>query len=228
MLTHGYTATSAEVRLLAQVLHQNGYTVAGPLLPGHGTSPEDANRFNWPDWVAACEATYRQLAERCSRVFIGGESMGGMLSLYLAADHPEAAGVLLYAPALRVVESWQPYLAPLLARLRPLLAKGAGTPSAADARWQGYNVHPTHATAQLFALQRITLPRLAQIHQPLLIIQGRLDKTVHPGVPALIASRVRSSVKEIHWMENSGHCVILDQEWEQAAELTLAFLKAHV
>jgi carboxylesterase len=228
MLTHGYTATSAEVRLLAQALHQNGYTVAGPLLPGHGTSPEDANRFRWPDWVDACEAAYRQLTERCPRVIIGGESMGGMLSLYMAANHPEAAGVLAYAPALRVAATWQPYVAPLLARLRPTLAKTPGQPSASDARWQGYNVHPTHATAQLFALQRATLPRLPKINQPLLIIQGRLDTTVHAGVPELIASRVRSDVKEIHWMEHSGHCVLLDQEWEQAAEFTLAFLRAYV
>jgi carboxylesterase len=227
ILTHGYTATTAEVRPLAQVLHQNGYTVAGALLPGHGTTPEDANRCRWQDWVAACEKTYRQLSERCERVFIAGESMGGLLSLHLAANHPEAAGVMLYAPALRIPSTLMPLVAPLIARFRTILPKGDSTPSAADARWQGYNVHPTHATTQLFALQRATYPLLANIRQPLLIIQGKLDTTVHAGVPEIIASRVRSTVKEIHWMDKTGHCVILDEEWEQAAALTLAFIKAH-
>ena len=41
LLIHGFTATTAEVRPLAEFLHKNGYTVAGPLLPGHYTKPDD-------------------------------------------------------------------------------------------------------------------------------------------------------------------------------------------
>src|SRR5512134_2949565 len=98
LLIHGFTATTAEVRPLAKVLRQNGYTVAGPLLPGHGTTPEQANRARWQQWVAAGEAAYRQLAGRCDQVVVGGESMGGLIALYLAAQHPEVAAVLAYAP----------------------------------------------------------------------------------------------------------------------------------
>jgi hypothetical protein len=39
LLLHGFTATTAEVRPLAKLLHQDGYTVSGPLLPGFGTTP---------------------------------------------------------------------------------------------------------------------------------------------------------------------------------------------
>ena len=55
LLIHGFTATSVEVRGLATHLHQAGYTVAGPLLPGHGTSPEEMNRYSWKDWANAAE-----------------------------------------------------------------------------------------------------------------------------------------------------------------------------
>lgn len=224
LLIHGYTATTAEVRLLAQALHEKGYTVAAPLLPGHGATPEKMNRCRWQDWADACEQTYRTLAECCGHVFLGGESMGGMLALYLAASHPDVAGLLLYATALKVSSSWQPYLAPLIARFRPILPKGHAPPSAAEGRWQGYTVHPTRATVQLFALQRVVMPLLPKITQPLLIVQGRLDGVVHAGVPDLIASRVRSTIKEIHWLERSTHCVLLDQEWEQAAAWALDFV----
>ena len=44
LLSHGYTATTAEVRPLAETLYRQGYTVAGPLLPGHGTDPKDMCR----------------------------------------------------------------------------------------------------------------------------------------------------------------------------------------
>ena len=102
LLIHGYTATTAEVRPLAGILHQQGYTVAGPLLPGHNTRPEDANRYRWRDWVRAVEESYRQLAAHCQRVIIGGESMGALLALYLASEHPEVAAILAYAPALKL------------------------------------------------------------------------------------------------------------------------------
>ena len=44
LLFHGFTATTAEVRLLAGRLREAGYTVAGPLLPGHGTHPDELNQ----------------------------------------------------------------------------------------------------------------------------------------------------------------------------------------
>ena len=102
LLCHGFTATTAEVRLLAGSLHVHGYTVAAPLLPGHGTTPQDCNRFTWQDWYASVEQTYLQLVEGCQRVVIGGESTGALLVLYLAAKYPEVAGILCYAPALRL------------------------------------------------------------------------------------------------------------------------------
>ncbi|MBK9207409.1 MAG: alpha/beta fold hydrolase [Anaerolineales bacterium] len=102
LLSHGYTATTAEVRLLAKRLHEKGYTVAGPLLAGHGTQSADLNHVSWRDWVASAEKTYEQLITRCKRIFIGGQSMGGVVALQLASQHPEAAGLLLYAPAIKL------------------------------------------------------------------------------------------------------------------------------
>src|SRR6185295_17551431 len=72
LLSHGWTATTAEVRLLAQRLHERGHTVSGPLLPGHGATPQEMNRCRWQDWVKAVTATYHHLAGQCERVFVGG------------------------------------------------------------------------------------------------------------------------------------------------------------
>ena len=43
LLLHGLTATPVEVRLIGQYLHERGYTVSGPLLPGHGATVEAIN-----------------------------------------------------------------------------------------------------------------------------------------------------------------------------------------
>ncbi len=226
LLIHGFTATTTEVRLLGTYLHTRGYTVAGPLLPGHQTTPQDMNRRRWREWTGVVEDAYRQLATRCERVFVCGESMGALLALYLASEHPEIAGIVVYAPALRVANHESAMrLARLLYRFVPHVKKPMGTPSAADARWKGYSVTPLPALVQLNHLQREVLKRLPRIHQPLLVIQGRLDRTIDSRSGEIIMQSVASPKKEMRWLGESTHCVILDKEWERAAEWTVEFME---
>ena len=112
LMIHGFTATTAEVRLIAKRLHQAGFTVAGPLLPGHGTHPDDLNQARWPMWLEKVKSFYDKLVKNCSQIFVIGESMGALLALELAAQHPEIMGLMLFAPAMKVNRLW---LAPLLA-----------------------------------------------------------------------------------------------------------------
>jgi carboxylesterase len=221
-LSHGLTATCAEVRPLAKRLHAGGFTVAGPLLPGHGTHPQDLNRVTWQDWARAGEETYQQLKACCQRVFLGGESMGAVLALYLAAQHSEAAGILTYAPAIKLNLRQLDYL-----RLRLMSPFIPWVPKASidgNDNWQGYPVNPLKGAAQLLKFQEEVLMRLPQINQPLLVMQGRLDTTVHPTVGQIILGGVRSSVKELYWMEKSSHVVIIDQELDEVTRITLDFL----
>jgi carboxylesterase len=223
LLVHGYTATTAEVRPLARDLYRQGYAVAGPLLPGHNTYPEDANRYRWRDWARTAEESYRQLAARCRRVIVGGESTGALLALYLASEHPEVAAVLAYAPALKLKMSvLQTSLIRVLAPFVPYIRKGE---MGDDPLWQGYTVYPLKGARELLRLQRQVRRRLPQVNRPVLIVQGRLDATVAPSAPEIIHREVRSTVKELRWMPESQHCVIIDREREQVSQLTLEFLQ---
>jgi carboxylesterase len=223
LLCHGFTATTAEVRLLAQALFSKGYTVCGPLLSGHGTTPCDCNHYSWQDWYASVEHAFLQLTARCKTVVIGGESMGALLVLRLACDHPEVAAILCYAPALRLKLSRRQVF--LLTLLAPFITSIPKEPSIDDNPWQGYSVQPLKGAKQLITLQKEIAPLLHRIHQPILIMQGRLDPTVHASAPQIIYDRVGSSVKELEWLENSTHCVILDKEHDLAADLTIKFLQ---
>ncbi len=224
LLIHGFTATTAEVRPLAEKLHAAGYTVAGPVLPGHNTDdPANINRYTWRDWVSEVERAYRDLAARCARVFAGGESTGGVLSLWLGAHHPEISGLLLYAPALKLqISPLDQIKLHLLAPFVPYVPKQNDDD---DLPWKGYTVNPIKGVQQLLKLQKAVWPLLPQIRQPVLIVQGRADATVDPAVPQEIYDRVRAPLKEIHWMEHSGHCVTIDRDAGRVAEITLAFLE---
>jgi carboxylesterase len=222
LLSHGYTASTAEVRLLGRFLHEQGYTVAGPLLPGHMTTPQDMNRCRWQDWTAAFEEAYQQIATRCERVFVGGESMGALLTLYLTSQHPEVAGMLVYAPALRIASPFQALVAPVLAPFVPHVRKKR---IEVAERWQGYSVNPVPALVQMLRLQREVRRRLPGIRQPLLLVQGRLDLDIDLRGVDMIYQEIGSTQKELHWLEHTGHLVILDRELEQVSELTQSFIE---
>ena len=221
LLSHGYTASTAEVRRLGRFLHEQGYTVAGPLLPGHMTSPDEMNRCRWHDWTGAMEEAYQQVTTRCERVFVGGESMGALLALYLAHEYPEAVGLLIYAPALRISPK-KVALARLFAPFIPYVRKRQIEPAE---RWQGYTVNPVPALVQLLHLQGEVRRRLPNIHQPLLLIQGRLDTDIDLRGVAVLHQEIASTYKEWHWMEKSSHAVILDHELAQVTELTQHFIE---
>lgn len=223
LLVHGFTATVAEVRPLAERLRPAGYTIAGPLLPGHFTEPADLNRVHWQDWVQAVKDMYQRMRSECERIVIGGESTGGLLALYLASQGLDVAAILLYAPALRLTLRRRDVLRlHLAAPFTPWVQKQNMD---SNDLWQGYPVNPLKGTIQLLKLQAQTRPHLKNIHQPILIVQGRKDATVHPDVPEIIFQGVHSTVKEVHWMEHSAHCVILDSELDTVAQITLRFLE---
>lgn len=222
LLFHGFTATTAEVRLLAEILHRQGYTVAGPLLPGHGTRPEDLNRTRWQDWAQAGQESLHRLFQTCETVWVGGESMGGVLALYLAAHHPNVKGLLLYAPALVVNMTWVNRLKLYLGA--PFIAQVGRSKLDNPDKWQGYPALPLKGVIQLLQFQKAVLPLLPRIHQPVLVLQGRFDETVAPQAGQVILQGVSSPVKALHWMEKSHHTILLDVELEQAAAHTLAFI----
>ncbi len=224
LLFHGLTATPAEVIPLAKFLHGQGYTVAGPLLPGHGTTPDDLNRVHWREWTDTAENSFRHLADTCRTVVVGGESTGALLALYLAARHTEIAAVLAYAPAIQLALSrWDVlktyFFAPFI---RAVPKPGLGD-SGSDL-WQGYPVNPLKGVIQLFKLQKVIRRMLGQVSQPLLVVEGANDKTISPDSAEIIAQYVASREIERHMMPASGHVVLLDSEREQVFAITLKFL----
>ena len=223
LLLHGLTATTAEVRLLAEELHAQGYTIVAPLLPGHGTVPEDLNKVTWQDWAWTCEMSYQLLATHCEQVFVGGESTGGVLALYLATQHPDIAGVLAYAPAIKLKaklpDRLKLYMAANFMEFVP--KEGSGY----NPYWQGYDVLPLKGAMELVRLGKEVTQNLSKITQPVLVVQGRHDDTVADGAGKHVLDGVKSAIKEHYWMEESGHIIILEDERDAITALTLKFME---
>ncbi len=221
LLLHGLTATASEVRLLGQNLHQHGYTVAAPLLPGHGTTPEALSQVKWTDWAWEAEKSLHYLLTVCDTVFVAGESMGGALTLHLATRFPEIAGIICYAPAIKLNI---PPIRKVQLRTTPFKEFVPKKNSGDNDFWQGYAVNSLSAVEELLQMGRAVRHNLHKIECPVLVVQGRHDVTVASDVGDVILTGVSSRQKRQVWMENSAHIILLEDEREQIFSLTREFL----
>lgn len=84
LLLHGLTGSPAEVRPVGEALARAGFRAVGPLLPGHGTSPEDLETVTRSEVLDAARDAFLSL-RGARRVYLCGLSMGALLSVRLAA-----------------------------------------------------------------------------------------------------------------------------------------------
>lgn len=229
LVIHGFTASPQEVSGLGRSLAEAGLTVNGVLLAGHGTHPSDLNQSTWRDWYASVEAGYWRLAARCRRVFVLGLSLGGALSLHLAAHRP-VAGVVAMAAPLEVGEPLLP-LASTIGRVMPTLPKSRKSdwfdPAAAGRR-VAYDRYPLLAAAQLADFLRHLRDDLADVQAPALLIHSYQDRRVPPANMPLIYDMLGSEDKRMVWIDGSNHILTDDAAREQVWRLCGDFVAARV
>jgi carboxylesterase len=230
VLVHGFTANPVGTRPLGQRLAAEGYTVEVPLLPGHGTSHHDLARTGYADWAGAVERVVDDLAARCDRVVLLGHSMGGTISLDLAARRAEVVdAVVVINPAIRAPRGLLARIAPVLGYLVPYVPRDlAGLPTndiALDGiEESAYALVPARAAASLLReLDRIR-SGLLDVTAPLLVVRSLEDHTVDPrdalDVLELAASRDRRELV----CEHSYHVPHLDHDAALVEETVVRFL----
>ncbi len=225
LLIHGFTGSPSEMRLLGAQLHRHGLTVSAPLLPGHGTRVEDLNEKQWTDWADHVAQACAALESRCEVVFVGGDSLGALLTLHLVAQQPTIAGVILLCTPIKITDARR-YFLPLLKYFLPKSAKSEDffTDPTAKARLWAYDYIPTFAAHEVLKLIRETKRLLPQVTCPVLIMHSTQDLEVRPASARYVYDQVGSTDKEIILFHDSGHVLALDSEWEAVAEKTYEFI----
>ncbi len=183
----------------------------------------DLAQTGFQQWLEAAEKSLAVLQKKADRILVSGESMGGLLALYLAAEHPEILGVMVYAPALVIPDLWK---AKLLYRLIFSSPKKLKPTRPGFLPWQGYKVNPLKAVVELGKLQFEVHRILYKIHQPLLVIQGLQDETIDIRSSRMVYDSVSSTRKELVELENCGHGVLLDKLHETVFAKSVAFIRS--
>jgi len=208
---------------VARALAEAGLAVRAPLLPGHGTSPDEIMATRWEDWRAAAEAGWAELAAGGDPVVVFGLSMGGTLAAALAADHPEIAGIVVVNPYIDPpAASFQDLLRGLLAAGEtwiPGIGSDIALPDAREVGYGGTPITPLLSLCQ--ALDRL-VPGLGRITCPVVVMTSRVDHVVPPVSSDVLADGVTGPVERV-WLEHSFHAATLDFDGDEIERRTVEF-----
>ena len=225
LLTHGFTGSPQGMRALGEHLAANGIATVGPRLPGHGTTWQDLSARSHEEWTGAVEAGYEALAQRCDEVFLVGLSFGSALSVDFTARNPEKVSGLVLLASFLMTKDPRRFLAPAI-RLIVQSLPGVGNDIAdPEMREIVYDRVPTKAAYSMLQFCRGARAKLPRITRPTLIMHSKNDHTAHPDNAQMIFDEIKSTDKELVWLDRSYHVITVDYERDQVYDKTLTFMK---
>ncbi|KAA9129825.1 alpha/beta fold hydrolase [Marinihelvus fidelis] len=201
VLLHGLSDSPYSLRAVALRLHDLGFHVVAPRLPGHGLFPGALNDARWQHWHKVTALSARHLRESLGEdapVIMVGYSNGAALAMdhaLSAIEHPDAPDYVLpdrmvfLSPALAVTR---------FARLGAAMETLARLPGLEGLAWNSvvpefdpvkYNSFPVRAGYEIEVLLDHVERRLARFYEdgrldalpPVLTLQSVVDDTVPPG-----------------------------------------------
>ena len=229
---HGFTSSLDCVNCLNPYIEALGVPYRMPTLRGHMQTPEALIGVTWKDWYADAEAALEDLLTEADKVAVVGLSMGGLVTLHLAAEHPdEVDSIALVAAALKFRDPLAP--GNTLSFLRPVIGRfvkwWAMTPNYTDKELENlannYRRAPMDAIVSLLEYSQYVEGRLPEVRVPALILHSHKDQTIDPKAAQIIHDRISSTDKRLVWFERTSHEMMRDLEREKVFETIQAFLK---
>lgn len=245
LLMHGLCGTPVEMRYVAHGLARAGYTVHCPLIAGHGGTEQDIKATTWQDWLISAEAALDELRKECDVVICSGLSTGALLSLMLAAKHPDKVqGIAPLAPTLWL-NGWlipwyaklfrlvrQNWVADLISfpdiephgikddRIRDFIRKALNS---GDCSVAGLPVTPGRAVLEHHRLVRALKKQLRRIEQPAMIVHPRDDDYADLNNAWYLQRNLKGRVDMVV-LDDSYHIVTVDRQRHVVVERMVGFV----
>lgn len=250
LLAHGITGAPTEMKPLVRKLAAAGFTVSCPALAGHCSTLRELKQTRWTDWYATLERALETLRTRCSTIFVSGLSMGALLALKLAADHPELVAGVATLSATFFYDGWnvprfrQRYLLPIALytplryvyswhepapygikdeRLRNIIAGVYAGDATQMPQKYGYSEFPGVTIYETFRLIRAAKRSLAGVTAPLLIVHATEDDMATLENAYFLASRVGSTEVDTFYVDDTYHVLTLDRRKHDVAHRVTEF-----
>ncbi|NLG33128.1 MAG: hypothetical protein GX550_06375 [Syntrophomonadaceae bacterium] len=227
---HGFTASPSEVLPTALLLNQHGgLSVSGPLLPGHGTTPESLNQTTWEMWYEALKSEYLFRQQQYSSIFVAGLSMGALLAIYAGINLRGLKGVIAINAPIFIQYPVQTALAPLIEKYSPYIRKKKGLPIIEQeriGRW-AYDVLPVKAFRSLRKLRNLVIKDIEQLRIPFLVLQALKDESVKAKSAGFLIRRAKNALVCYKELPESYHVATMGQEKELIAGTIIKFVRRY-
>ncbi len=220
----GGGGTAADLKPLAKEIHQReGFTVKVPLLPGYGTSPEDLRTTSIDEWKSFLEKEIAELKNKCEKIIVGGHSMGGVLTLILAAQHKFDSIFTISTPT--GLKGFAHKLVPLFKIfLKYYPVDSEQFKEDTDGQWVGYDKIPLNIAPKIKNLIEEMNQALPKIKCPIIAFQGRLDAVIKPSSMDTILESVNSTIKRKVWLKHQDHPILKSPDHDVIIQELINFL----
>jgi len=216
LLIHGLLASPAELREYGRYLAEQGYTVLGVRLKGHGTSPYALRDTSFEQWFESVQKGFNILKIYCSRLFVIGFSTGGALALKLAAEKPaELIGLACVSVPIKFVNPAF-MLVPLLYKANVLVRWVSSfegvkpfvehTPEHPDI---SYSNMPVRALYELRRLIQQLETLMSGIETPTLVIYADQDPVVLPQSAEIVFNKLGAAHKALRLIKSDKHGILM-------------------
>lgn len=234
LLLHGFNDTPQSMAYLARAMHDAGWSVLVPRLPGHGVRLDIMVRESRaPLWKSAVDDAYTSLRESHGQVVVCGQSMGAALAVLLSRSHAEIPALVLLAPYLGM--PWK--LRAQLSFVRLLQSPSTyrygrgGERSLHDPEARRQALGPGVITVStMTALRDIAQEAdaaLPALRAPVLYLQSREDNRITVAHAEREFARIGSSHKAQRWLTGCGHIISNDYGRADVASQTIAWFEQH-
>lgn len=233
LLLHGFGDTPQTLSYLAEHLNERGLGVRVPLLPGHGRSLREFAASRAEDWMNAAHAEFVALRRRYSRTGVVGLSMGGALSILLAAEHTDIPVLGLVAPyvdappLVRRIARGHRLLTPLV----PYLPTFGGRSIRSDeerAKSLAYGIVTGRLLHELVRVVDLADAALPSVLSPTLVVHSREDHRIPPRSAERSFERLGAAEKRLVWNDDGAHVLTVDVGRQGVIELLADWLTSRL
>lgn len=244
VIAHGFAEHGGRYAAVAGRLVEAGYAVRALDHRGHGRSGgKRTSVVRFDDYVEdlATIVTISRTDWPSARLTLLGHSMGGLIALAFATQHPASLdNLVLSAPAACPGDVSRAMIA--VGRVLSRVAPNAGVlklplgaisrdPAVVDAYRRDPLVFATRLRARLGAEMLRAMDGVAaalpSLRLPLLVMQGTEDRLVDPGCGPSVYARAGSPDKTLRMYDGLWHEIVNEPERESVIADLVAWLDAH-
>ncbi|WP_052344245.1 alpha/beta hydrolase [Bacillus ndiopicus] len=222
LLLHSFTSHTRDMKKVATVLHEQGYTCYVPLYRGHGHIPEQLLQYNIDDWWEDVLNAYQFLLdEGYEKISVIGISIGGVFALKLAQLKKLEQIIVLSVPVDKEPEQLKQRIIDYAHNYKQIEGKSTLQISNEIAIFNDMALNSSIAFQKFI---KETMQHLNKIEIPIAIFYGERDEELYAQSAEIIYQQVNSSIKRVRGFEKSKHLMTLGREQDEIIKEILDFM----